>query len=504
MKVLDHQQNLATRPLNAMRGAVAAFRLVRLRRDCGVLMRSIDQLGVFWLEDHEDDVLSGRLTFDPSGSGVDLQLVGSFDAHDRNHRTNVRIFGWIGNDKVTLDDCWASNSNFRAPGPEEVTYYANEMFVGHHLSGELAFDSVYVMFEDLGSWVQRSAIDVNQSEDRYQITCNSVEVESSPFSGGSISLHVNWNAPGDKFTGISVTQWPVFKIAYSERQSFDAIQEDVGRLESLISLCTDTPIVDVSLKLQRADARVRMLDGSESSHLQLIEHLSSRINYKPTEKRKQRRHHRMLLDYQELGGISSVATWMDKSALFTRPLHSLMSTQRARQMFMENKFMNVTYAAEALHRALIGGGQGMDTAEFEELIAAYTKVTPEVHRDWLLEKMKYINGASLPKRLNQLAQRAGAATRDLIGDRKRWAQTVATVRNELTHLKEGASSANGGDLYRMAESVYAVARICMLLEAGVPAEVLDRKANEWHMLWYKHDLAATIAKVRSGFSKNGE
>ena len=92
-------------------------------------MRSIDQLGVFWLEDHEDDVLTGRLTFDPSGSGVDLQLVGAFDGHDRNFRTNVRIFGWIGNEKVTLDNCWG-NGGFRAPGPEEVTYHANEMFVG--------------------------------------------------------------------------------------------------------------------------------------------------------------------------------------------------------------------------------------------------------------------------------------------------------------------------------------------------------------------------------------
>ena len=373
-----------------------------------------------------------------------------------------------------------------------------------HLSGEFAFDSVYVTFEDIGSWIRRSAIDVDETDERYQITCSSVEVESSPFSGGVISLYLNWRAPGDRFNGIEVAQWPVFKIEYFERQSLDVIQGDAGRLESLICLCTDTPVVDVNLKLRREDVRVRMLDGSESNHPQLIEYLASRVNYKPVEGRKQRQHHRMLLDYEELGGISSVAAWMDKSALFARPLNSLMSTQRARQMFMENRFMNVTYAAEALHRVLIGGGQGMDTAEFDQLISTYLEVTPEVHRDWLVEKMKYMNEASLPKRLNKLAQRAGVATRDLIGDRRKWAQTIASVRNELTHLKEGASSANGADLYRMSESVYAVARICMLLEAEVSADVLDRKANEWHMLWYKHDLAATIKKVRSGFRVNGQ
>lgn len=459
-------------------------------------MRSIDKLGIFWIEGHEDDVLTGRLVFDPNGNGANLEFVGWFENQDRNSDAKVRVHGWIANEKVTLDDCYSSG-NFRAPGPEEVTYHANSLLVGFHLVGKLDFDSVFITYDDLGTWIGRGGLVSKSSENEFEISCTSPEIESCTFSKGDISLIMRWEAPGNDINGFTIKQWPMFKITYSSRRDFEDIQSDVSRLEALISLCTDSPVVDVNLILQRSDARIVMINGSESNHLQPIEYLASRVNYTPLEKRKQRQHHRMLLDYDELGGINSLGTWMDKSVIFFRPLNSLMSTLRARQMFMENKFMNVTYAAEALHRVLLGGGQRMDEVAFEDLITKCLEVTPDEHREWLISKTRFMNEASLPKRLNKLAARAGYATKDLIGRRSTWAQTVAAVRNELTHLKEGASSARGADLYYMAESVYAVARVCMLLESGVSADTLNRKSNEYHMLWYKDRLAATITRVRS-------
>lgn len=43
-------------------------------------MRALDSLGLFWLQGHEDDALSGRLCFDPNkGGAINLTLVGKFD-----------------------------------------------------------------------------------------------------------------------------------------------------------------------------------------------------------------------------------------------------------------------------------------------------------------------------------------------------------------------------------------------------------------------------------------
>jgi hypothetical protein len=73
-------------------------------------MQSIDSLGAFWLPDRDGDQLSGRLRFDPAGGGINLSLVGAFDnAVADGGEPAVRIFGWLGNNRVTLRSEWLSN-----------------------------------------------------------------------------------------------------------------------------------------------------------------------------------------------------------------------------------------------------------------------------------------------------------------------------------------------------------------------------------------------------------
>jgi hypothetical protein len=106
-------------------------------------MRAFDELGLFWLPDHDEQALSGRLQFDPKGEGISLSLVGMFDdVPEDGDQSTFRIMGWRGNDKVTLDQCLLGDRNPRAPGIAESRYHANQMFVGHHFGrDELAFQS---------------------------------------------------------------------------------------------------------------------------------------------------------------------------------------------------------------------------------------------------------------------------------------------------------------------------------------------------------------------------
>jgi hypothetical protein len=70
-------------------------------------MHSIDSSGLFWLPDHHNDKLSGRLQFNPVGGGIGLSVVGAFDnAAEDGSAPIVRIFGWLGNGPVTLDRCY--------------------------------------------------------------------------------------------------------------------------------------------------------------------------------------------------------------------------------------------------------------------------------------------------------------------------------------------------------------------------------------------------------------
>jgi len=77
---------------------------------------------------------------------------------------------------------------------------------------------------------------------------------------------------------------------------------------------------------------------------------------------------------------------------------------------------------------------------------------------------------------------------------------VSNVRNELTHLGNNSRSFEGSDLLFLAESVYAVVCICMLLECGVSSETLASKVNSHRMTWDRERLMKLIVNVRSQFT----
>ena len=467
-------------------------------------MKAFDELGLFWLPGHEEDALSGRLRFDPTGGGINLSLVGDFAHAPAGPDSLFRIVGWRGNDRVTLDRCYSQGPNFRAPGITEGRYYANRMFVGHHFEREeIAFQYVAVQLSDLDSWVGRSGIatedDYSHTESRsrpiFRMAFTPPPEETHPFSRGRVKLAFGWKPSGDPIHGISFQQWPGIIIEYDQMQPFDVIQRDVGRIQDLVTLCVDAPTALDSLVLWRPDIQAKVLSGRDAGVEQRIEFIATPIRFIDPQEHRPRHWHQMLLNFEELGGIEAMARWLDASQRFRRALNSFMSIKHAEQMFAENRFLNVTFAAEAFHRTTYGG-QYMDEEIFNGLLDVYLTNTPQEHHEWLLGRIAHGNEFPLAKRLQQLATRAGAATGPLIGRKGRWVDTVAKVRNELTHLGTDSREFVGADLVFLAESVYAVVRICILIECGVSPATLAAKADSQAMTWYRERLKGAIATVR--------
>jgi hypothetical protein len=280
-------------------------------------------------------------------------------------------------------------------------------------------------------------------------------------------------------------------------QAFDTIRKDVGRIQDLVTLCIDTSTAIDALILQRPDVRVKVLSGEETESQQPIEFIAQPLRYVDPEEHKPRHSHQMLLSFEELGGLEAIARWLDVSQGFQRALNSFMSIRHAKQMYAENRFLNVTFAAEAFHRIVTSGAPYMDAESFTGLLDAYLAHTPVEHHEWLRGRIEHGNEPPLGKRLRQLAARAGSATSPLIGRRDRWAYTLSRVRNELTHIGPESKEFSGEDLLLLTESVYAVVRICMLMECGVSHELLGRKANSSSITWYRDRLKESMEKVRN-------
>jgi hypothetical protein len=72
---------------------------------------------------------------------------------------------------------------------------------------------------------------------------------------------------------------------------------------------------------------------------------------------------------------------------------------------------------------------------------------------------------------------------------------------ECTDVRNADSQEfNGGDLVFLTESVYAVVRICMLLDCGVAIDTLTQKAHSDTVYWYRGRLALSIERVREQLS----
>jgi hypothetical protein len=466
-------------------------------------MKHIDSLGVFWLPGtSEDAFLAGRLTFDPEDGGR-LQLIGEF-ALEGVEEDVTFLHGQIDSGPVTINNCHAQGSVRRFRGPSESSFYINSLLLGYHVDpGNVAFETGYLKTSGASDWVGEKVFgerECGTGAEEAERALDWVEYvrpldRTASFSRGDVTLRYAWETQGSgSVERFEFAHWPVFRLKYPALVPLDLIQKDVGRLSDLLTLCMDEVTTTESLSLARSDARVQMLSGASGPEQQ-IEFLAPQLSYPEFKKRKTRHAHQMLLTYDELGGIDTVARWLDVCSGFDRALASMMSVKRSSRIFAENRFLNVAFAAEAFHRDIYGGPH-MDEAEFKEILRSCLAAVPTGRRDWLKQKLSFANSPTLRRRLTDLVGRTGGALAALLQNDRRWADVVTNVRNHLTHLDSKKVNFAGSDLFYLSESIYAVVRFCMLLEAGVPLEVLAKKAGSQRVAWYGTQLSDSITRVR--------
>jgi hypothetical protein len=146
-----------------------------------------------------------------------------------------------------------------------------------------------------------------------------------------------------------------------------------------------------------------------------------------------------------------------------------MLTMRAQSIYAENRFLNVSSAAEGLHRAFVGRGKCMPTSTFDKLRRAIREeMVPTEYHEWFKNVMASANDFSLDRRLTELLAELGDFAEFFIGSNAElWVKAVKRARNNLTHLDEDRQHLDGGDLYWLAESLFQVTRICLLTRTGM-------------------------------------
>ncbi|MEU8406125.1 HEPN domain-containing protein [Micromonospora sp. NPDC048842] len=439
-------------------------------------MQPLDVMGSFWLPGHERIARYGRLVFNTKDGGT-LHLSDALAEMADNGETTEKeggkrnhVVGYIHEPNcmrpVTLLDClWLSPTK----------YHAHMILIGAHFEREedTVFDSVSVRFNDAAAWVGKDAIsdDVDLAVGGVERRELVVRLDRPPskaarFERGAVALDFRWSRQDVDHKSLTIEQWPQFELTYDEKTPVGEIVEDTGHICNLMSLCTDRPGLFESVYLYRADLPMKALSGDPFPDSQQAIELKARLG-----DRSLPGNARVLsapevpVPFDDIG-IAGVATWLNQSPSIT-PIIGALLTMRHHGIYSENRFLNIASAAEGLHRATVGGRYLPESA-FRRLRRQLREHVPEEHHKWFNDLMGHANAPSLVQRLTELTGELGDSVHSLVGNNvEAWIQAIKRIRNDLTHLDEDRPMYDGGDLLHLAESLFHVTRLCLLLRIGL-------------------------------------
>lgn len=437
-------------------------------------MEAFKERGVFWLPSAPESHLSGELTF-AEEDGFSLALTGLLDEVLRWPESIDVIVGVTLGSEVTLFDIISSGPSFSSRGVATLNIRPQKMVVGHLFEerADATFTSADVRFTQLGEWIGRSGTtyehprDSGKIELRYELP----ETDASRFARGSVSTNFSYRQSGDAEEW-RLVHYPSLCLDYDEPVDLRQVLRHVADLQGLISLCTDAPVATKELRLFRDDLKIEV-DGAVSDfNKPMLYRAPPIISVAKAEKSTVR--YEFDLSFEAIGGIQAVARWLDFADRYRPVVQRLTAVRSGRTGYMENRLMNVLAAAESFDRCKYKDGQ-IPPVEYETLSALIVDAVPDEHREWVAQKLEYMNEPVLRKRLQRLANENQAFIAGMLGDKPRdWASTLTSVRNLLAHLGEDDASGplSGRVMFWLNESIFSVLRVAVLRECVVDQQAL--------------------------------
>ena len=408
-------------------------------------MEELDVEGLFWLATNPGDQVAGRLRFD-SANGGELNLIGAYhEITEWNHEfAPARIHGVAGKKLLTLDDCYLIQTSSQYPGILQERYRAPIVFAGAHFdeNQSLEFSAVHLRLLYLEHWVGRSGTNINiipgensSGIGQIQITVTPLEKLTSCTDISDLELSFNNNFHPDPIVETTITQSCTLGFGFPEAQSLQEALKVCTALQNLLTIGVDSPSSVTSVSLSCADLTHQSQTG-ETIPAQVSLHAQFRGGHTATEA-KVIHPLQMLFTFDDIGGIDGVARWLKTSAKFEPVINSLLSQQYLPLTYIDNRFLNIVVAAEALER--------------------------------IRRNQQNLNFA---KTLANLIQYAGDAFKTLVGDIDLWVSRVVRARiNNVVH--RGLHENDEPHLYLLSESVYFLVVLCLLRECGVSKETLS-------------------------------
>jgi hypothetical protein len=447
-------------------------------------MQSFEATGLFWTPGNQDHAVAGALSFTHE-DGLRLKLIGSFSGVEplQDVPDVKQIFGVLKDcphgSLVTGLHLLQLTKNISAPGFISETYHVHAAFFNAHLpDAEQRFDEATVHFTHLDDWVHVTGFNAQVEFDgnrmtSYRLTFNFPVRLTAGIDSGRISIGFAANAPMFAARTYNLRERPQFVIDLDRAVPFEEMwSRFIYPLQNLLTLVTDRPNGVTELTLRHSDIKIAGTEIPAS-----IPVVFQPIFYEPASDRQLIVEHMLfaLGDAPDLFEPVLLA-WLRVSTELQSAYELFFGTLYARPVYLEFRFLALTQAIEAFHRAL-GEGFDLPTAEYERKVEQIVAAVPERERKWVAEKLQYANEKSLRRRLRELVTCVRLVLEPVLrGKANEFIGAVIDTRNWLVHRDERSrrTAASGEALHELIQRLVILLQALFLRQLGIP---LDRTSQ---------------------------
>jgi hypothetical protein len=443
--------------------------------------------GYFWRSDAPHIRVPGKCYSTESGS-IRLDVLGTFSGKplDPPEPKLGRILGITEKGvAITLEDCFFAKQRYHSRGWPVSTIRAHFALLGHHFEKvDISLEEILWQSDAIDEWLRIAPIatDVSTNPTRVTISFSPELSREWPIPGGFLRIGHSWSTSGSheyREAKLSKRVWVGFRFA--ETQPLNDLVRAANRFGKFVSLAVDQIIPLDSINVL-SKGIVETIGKTERS-------IPIEVYYEPTSRERPdlSRLSQPLLRFQNLetrfGDV--IANWFANYEKFESAFNLYFATKSGRELYVENRFLMLIQALEALHRGLSVATVFSDD-EYSNFCDVLEAAAPPKFREWLQLRLKYGNEPSLRRRLRELFEAFGA----FYGQPKHidtWVSRIVDARNYATHhdpeLKLRA--ARGSDLLELCDVLETLIQLHMCLLCGLSRDEVVKATGQSEALAHK-------------------
>ncbi len=389
--------------------------------------------GLWWLPEKPEERVSGILTYVPQ-EGAFLELIGSFTDSIANLTSTFApeiVLGETNQGHVTLHGC--VQTQFSIGAISSGKFMVRDVLLGHHFSSEadIKFEKLDVRYSSLDEWIDRSGFDKMALAENMRPPWGKLtiayefpaSIEAALSADCSVSIRFKANPPmlrnPQKEAGI--VQENYVGLTFASLRNLRECYETLFHLRNFLTLAISAPIYPLELQAHVEDDKGTIKIFFEQRDM------PEKLEPVPPFK--------MLLKFDDVSGKFDVflKNWYSKKIALKAVYEQYFGLAYNPHMFADDRFLNMSRALEAYHKATINS-----------------------------------NRIHLRVRLSEIIDICWSVASTFIRDKDTFLDTVIDTRNHLAHpgAKPKKNAVSGNALYFTAEQLRLLVEICLLLEAG--------------------------------------